>query len=412
MKKSLKAVVLFTIILILIWIFYNTLSFVSLPNSISQNGIRGVENVRYSEQIAEARAYLKTIPDKINVPSFSVAVGLNGSVVWSEAVGFQNIKNKTSASPNTIYRIGSTSKAVTSTLVAKIFEEGGIDLEYSITDEIENYPKKEWSFTPRQLLSHSAGIPDYEDLKIHGLYSTLCNCKNYKSVTESLSIFNDVELQYKPNTNYEYTSMDFILLSAYLEEQTKKDFLSLLEEKLFDPLDMTNTFGDHSHNQKRNIATFYETKKNKYRNWKTFGFIPNDIDLSYKWAGGGIMSTPTDLVKMGNAILTDSIFLSANTKSIFFEPQMLNSGEINPQRYALGWRSYKEYKNDKFDKSVWMVHHGGVSKGSMNFLVLFPEYELVIDASINTRAEDFLIFWEEVMKLASFFLNQEIKKGY
>jgi CubicO group peptidase (beta-lactamase class C family) len=396
-------------ILILIGICYNAFSFVSLPESISKSSIRNVEDNRYSEQITGASAYLKTIPEKINVPSFSVAVGLKGSVIWSETIGYQDIKSNIPASPNTIYRIGSTSKAVASTLVAKIFEEGGIDLDYSITDEIENYPSKEWSITPRQLLSHSAGIPDYEDLSIHGLYSTLCNCKNYESVTESLSIFNDVDLQYEPNTNYEYTSMGYILLSAYIEELTNKDFLSLLNEKLFHPLNMTNTFGDHSLKEKRNIATFYETKENKYRKWKTFGFIPNEIDLSYKWAGGGIMSTPTDLVKMGSAILTDSMFLSANTKSIFFEPQILNSGEINPQRYALGWRSYKEYKNDKFDKSIWMVHHGGVSKGSMNFLVLFPEYELVIDASINTRTEDFLIFWEEVMKVASFFLNQEIR---
>ena len=159
---------------------------------------------------------MKTIPEKINVPSFSVAVGLKGSVIWSETIGYQDIKSNIPASPNTIYRIGSTSKAVTSTLVAKIFEEGGIDLDYSITDEIENYPSKEWSITPRQLLSHSAGIPDYEDLSIHGLYSTLCNCKNYESVTESLSIFNDVDLQYEPNTNYEYTSMDYILLLSLI----------------------------------------------------------------------------------------------------------------------------------------------------------------------------------------------------
>ena len=103
----------------------------------------------------------------------------------------------------------------------------------------------------------------------------------------------------------------------------------------------------------------------------------------------------------------DSTFLSSKTKSIFFEPQVLNTGIINPQLYALGWRSYTNYKNEEFDNDVWIVHHGGVSKGSMNFLVLFPDYNMVIDASINTKADDFLIFWEEVMKLASFFLNTE-----
>lgn len=161
-------------------------------------------------------------------------------------------------------------------------------------------------------------------------------------------------------------------------------------------------------NQKGMIASFYETSNDRYKKWKPFGFISKEIDLSYKWAGGGIMSTPTDLVKMRNAILLDSLFLSDDTKSIFFEPQKLSSGKVNPQRYALGWRSYNEYRNESFDKNVWMVHHGGVSKGSMNFIVMFPKYKLVIDASINTKADDFLTSWEEVMKLASFFLNDKM----
>ena len=49
--------------------------------------------------------------------------------------------------------------------------------------------------------------------------------------------------------------------------------------------------------------------------------------------------------------------------------------------------------------------HGGVSKGSMNFLVLFPDYNMVINASINARAEQFGYFWKEVLKLANIFIS-------
>ncbi len=52
-----------------------------------------------------------------------------------------------------------------------------------------------------------------------------------------------------------------------------------------------------------------------------------------------------------------------------------------------------------------MVHHGGVSKGSMNFLVIFPNYNLVIDASINARTREFSEFTKEVRVLANFFLE-------
>lgn len=363
----------------------------------------------HNKQILAAKKYLITIPNKIQVPSFSVAVGIDGKLVWSEAIGYEDIENKIPATPNSIYRIGSTSKAVTSTLTARLFEQNKINLDKDISNDIDNYPNKSWGFTPRQLLSHTAGIPDYEDLNLLGIYRTLCNCKNYTSVSEALDIFNTVELLFKPGTNYKYTSLDFVLLSQYLETITQSDFLSLLNNEIVTPLGMTNTFADNSIYQQKKTAMFYETKNNTYKPWPAFGLFNNKIDLSYKWAGGGLFSTPTDLVKMGNAILANDEFLSKNTKATFFTPQKLTNGQANPQHYALGWRSDHKYKHEQFKSDVWIVHHGGVSKGAMNLLILFPNHKLVVNASINTRTENFGVFWHEVMMLASYFIDDQTK---
>jgi len=375
------------------------LDFENLPNTVH------IFDKNYEKEITDAQKYLQTIPKKINTPSFSVAVGHKGKVIWSEAIGYQDIENKIPAHPNSIYRIGSTSKAVTSVLAARLVDKGQMDLETLITDEIANYPKKEWGFTPRQLLSHSAGIPDYNDLKLGGLYRTLCNCRNYTSVTEGLKVFNKVKLLYRPGSSFKYTSFDIVLLSAYMETITKTDFLSLLNTEVLEPLEMKHTFADHSKYQKDTIVTFYKTRDNTYKKWSAFGIFNKKIDLSYKWAGGGILSTPTDLVKMGNAVLTDRTFMSRGTNALFFEPQKLDNGELNPQHYALGWRSYYEYENEALNSKVWIVHHAGISKGAMNFLILFPEYELVINASINTRTDEFWTFGNEVIALAGFFIN-------
>lgn len=146
MKKSLKYLLVFIITLALIWLLYNTFSYSKLPKTVSQQSTVGYFDKNYSDNILDAQSYLKTIPEKINVPSFSVAIGINGNIIWSEAIGFQNIEKNTIANPNTIYRIGSTSKAVTSTLIAKLYQEGLIDLDYLISEEIENYPKKKMEF--------------------------------------------------------------------------------------------------------------------------------------------------------------------------------------------------------------------------------------------------------------------------
>ena len=129
------------------------------------------------------------------------------------------------------------------------------------------------------------------------------------------------------------------------------------------------------------------------------------------------------MVKMGNALLNDSTFVSKSTLKKFWTPQKLNDGSINEQEYALGFRSWLTYENQFLGDGktpYWMVHHGGVSKGSMNFLVIFPNYNLVLDASINARVKHFGDFAAEVRQLANIFLQsiernelpmyQEIKK--
>ena len=219
----------------------------------------GYQDLAYEKSIARSTEYIKTIPRKLNVPSFSVAVGINGQQVWSKAVGYADLDKKLQATTETAYRIGSSSKAVTSTLAAKLYEDDQFDLDKDLNGLIPNYPTKKWGFNAKQLLSHTAGFPDYKDLKINGIYSTLCNCKTYESVTESLNVFNNVDLLYEPGTQYSYNSFDIILASAYIEQLTGKSYLDVLNDQVLSPLNMQNTQGDHVANKDQPNTVFYET---------------------------------------------------------------------------------------------------------------------------------------------------------
>ena len=216
---------------------------------------------------------------------------------------------------------------------------------------------------------------------------------------------------YKPGTDFAYSTFDVNLASAFLEQTTQEVFPAYMQANVFQPLGMKDTYADHMRNQSEHFATFYEMENSRYREYHIFEQV-YDINLSYKWAGGGFISTPSDLVRLGNAWLTDSTFINPETKKEFWTPVKLANGKVNEQEYAVGFRSYLEYKNDLLDQgkqTYWIVHHGGVSKGSMNFLLLFPDYDLVIDASINARTASFADFSAEVHKLANFFLK-EIEK--
>ncbi len=73
--------------------------------------------------------------------------------------------NRKPATPHTQYRIGSTSKAVTATGIARLVNAGTLDLDALVGDTIINWPKKRWNFSTRQLLNHTAGVGNYEDFE-------------------------------------------------------------------------------------------------------------------------------------------------------------------------------------------------------------------------------------------------------
>jgi CubicO group peptidase (beta-lactamase class C family) len=414
--KKIKYAGILILIISLCYFGYYLFSWDELPNNRKYEKTTGISDSNFNKQIQVSSKKLEILVDSLNVPSVSIAIGVDNKIVWSEAIGYADLNNKIKATPKTTYRIGSTSKAVTSVAIMTLVQQNKLNLDHSVADILPDYPTKKWKFTTKQLLSHTAGFPDYEDLSSGGFY-TLLNFKQFNTVEEGLIVFKDVPLLFKPGEQFRYSSFDVVLASRVIEKISDQDFLTYLDNNIFQALKMDNIYGDHSNKKSEYEAEFYQTSSgNSYRGWHTFGIPHQDQNLSYKWAGGGLLSTPSDLVKMGNALLNDTSFVSVEVRNLFFEPQRLYSGEINEQKYALGWRSYYDHATEHLlgeDKPVWMVHHGGVSKGSMNLLCLFPNERVVIDVAINGRQKefDFSPFWYQVMDLVQPFLIKEYDRN-
>ena len=92
---------------------------------------------------------------------------------------------------DTLMRIGSTSKAVTATALARLIDASELSLDLPISEYSTNLPNEAWNLlTLRQLASHTAGLADYlRNGDRIGQLVTLCGCKHYTSVRDSLGIF-------------------------------------------------------------------------------------------------------------------------------------------------------------------------------------------------------------------------------
>ncbi len=410
--KFLVYLTLTLLLLIAAWMAYDYTTWEDYPISDVFPLYTEVSDQRYISRIDRAEERLIQIREELQVPSVSIAVSRDGTMLWSAATGYAHMdKAAALATPKSVYRIGSISKPLTATVAARLYDRRQLDLDKKIGHHIDNYPQKKWDFNLRQLLSHTAGIGNYEDFGPYGLFISLCNCTRFSTVSESLDVFNEVDLLYRPGTEYKYSTFDNSLVAAWMEQRTRKTFLDLVAEEIFTPLNMRDTYADHAPGREnpKSLVTFYERKAGTFREYRTLGLINHDIDLSYKWAGGGFLSTPSDLVRLGNAWLSDSTYLSQETKATFWAPQPLENGEENGDQYALGWRSEYAYQDSLLleGKKVWLVHHSGSTKGAMNLLFLFPEYKMSMDVAINAQATSMKEFWESVLSIADLFLKEE-----
>ena len=355
---------------------------------------------KYKEPASKALDLITKHKLAINAPAISAAVSIDGKLVWSGASGWSDIENKVPVTTNTQFRIGSTAKALTGTALARMFDAKMIDLDSKISVYMDNLPNDNWqNITSRQLASHMAGLPHYkENTDYLGLYKTITLSSRYEQVEQSLSVFDGSELLFKPGTQFSYSTLGTVLLSAVMENAANTPYLEIMKKQVFEPLNMTATMAEFQGEHSKNLAKFYWNNKgrsNSVRQWR-------DVDLSHRLAGGGFISTSSDLVKMGCAFL-DNEFISEKTRDIFWTPQTLPDGSETPNGYSLGWRVLTREIDTKIGE-ITFANHGGVSRGAQSWLMVIPEHNMSIAVNINSNTKVFWDFGKVSMQILKPFL--------
>ncbi len=331
----------------------------------------------YRDIIISANKQLDAAISTHNFPALSIAIGHNGKLVWARAMGVQNLETQAPVKLDTKFRIGSVSKAVTATAAAKLVDENVLNLDDNIRETVPYFPQKQYDITPRQLLTHTAGIRHYEACFCFP-FDEYSNRQHHKDVKSAVSKFSKSKLLFKPGTAFSYSSYGFTLASAAMEGASGLSFDEIIKNKLTAPLGMNNTMREGLANG--DIAVPYDVRDNTYK--PAFS-----VDNSNKTAGGGFVSTPTDLVLMTQAILQGEYISDDLRDDLFFTPQKLQNGEVNEQNYAFGWRSHMSSGTFNEDRKVMITHHGGVAMGGTAFLIMYPEYDISI-AIVTNRQMD------------------------
>jgi CubicO group peptidase (beta-lactamase class C family) len=329
----------------------------------------------WADGVSKGREIVRSALSEQNLPGMSVAVGVGDDIVWAEGFGWADLDASVPIAPDTAFRIGTASTALTSAAAGLLLEEGRLNLDEPIQTYVPAFPIKEWPVTLRQLMAHVAGVRN--DGGDEGpLLSSRC-----ERPAHALRAFADRPLLFEPGTRYRFSSYGWIVVSAAVEAAAGEPFLAVMRQRIFEPLGLRHTTADSSTEPAPNRATPYFPR---FAADPRYGLhLMRPLDYSCYAGSSVFVSTPSDLVRFGLAIMRGKLLQPA-TVQVLQTPQRLTSGEETG--YGLGWDLETVTVAGKETRSAG--HDGTLLGGPVSSLMTFPEHGIVVAVTSNISYAD------------------------
>jgi len=319
-----------------------------------------------------------------NLNSLSFCVVKKDSLLWTDALGYSDIKNNKLATPETRYLIASISKLITAVSVFKLIEEGKINLDEDINTylpfKVKNPHFPNNKITVKMLLNHSSSVSD-----------SYANNFNFYSWNEDSPIPLDIFIRdffeestqfcstknfynYTPGSLGNYSNIGYALLGYIVEVVSKQPFDLYSKNNIILPLGMTKTEWRLKNTPLDELAIPYSLTINTNKPHFTFPDYPN----------GGLRTTVIDLSKILRMLIMKGQYngvqiLNSNTVELMEKHTITFS--VGPEKLELGLGMYS---TDIKGKSL--LGHGGNEQGTSTGMHYDPVTQVGVIVFTNTTA--------------------------
>ena len=313
------------------------------------------------------RAYLA----QSRVPGAAVAVVAGGDVVWSEGFGLADVEQRVPVTRRTRFRVGSVSKLFAAATAMKLSETGRLDLDAPVQRYVPAFPAHAGPpVTARLLAGHLAGIRGYRASDF--ALGRNIDLTVFPTTDSALAIFRGDSLVAPPGSTYRYTTFGYTLLGAVVEGAAGEEYTTALHRLVLAPLGLAHTVPDRWDAVVAGRTRFYG-----YAGRDAAPVNESPVFVTYKWAGGGLLSTADDLARFGAAHLRPGFFSASGLRALF-TPQRTAGGALTG--VGLGWR----VGTDLTGRVVY--HHAGTIEGGRAALLVYPAEGVVVALLTNRTA--------------------------
>ena len=293
------------------------------------------------------------------VPGAVVAIVQGDRIAHLKGYGLANVETGEKITPDTLFRIGSTTKIFTAAAVLSLVEEGKLDLSKPISTYVKGLNPTIGSITTHQLLSHTAGLGDRGSG--HGSHDDAALGLTMRALKSDM-----VELT--PGEIFSYSSLGYWLAGFVLEEISGKPFADAVAERLFERCGMKDsTF------RPLMAMTFPMAQQHEGGPGKTPKVIRPFADEVNSWPGGSAFASGRGLVSFMSAFLNGG--LSAETVKHMATPHAAFPGSPDTN-YGYGLVT-------SIDRGVRTVSHGGARIGFGSMLTMAPDQKVGVAVVAN-----------------------------
>ncbi len=304
------------------------------------------------------------------VPGASVAIQQNGKILYSKGYGLANLEYDIPVEPTSIFHIASISKQFTAFSILLLQADGKLDMNDDIRKYIPEVPDFGTTITLKHLATHTSGMRDQWNLLVMAGWR-MDDVITKEHVLKLVS--RQEELNFEPGEEMYYCNTGFTLLAEVVARVSGKSFAEFTKERIFDPLEMTNTlfYDDHEKIVKNRAYSYHEAndgyKKSvlNYANVGATSLFTTVEDIS-KWAEN------FSEIKVGSK----EIIKTLNTRAI------LNNGDTIDAALGQFVGKYKGLNE---------IQHGGADAGFRSYFTRFPDQDFSVavfgnSASFNPRS--------------------------
>jgi CubicO group peptidase (beta-lactamase class C family) len=255
------------------------------------------------------------------VPGVSAILLRDGVAQIATAFGLADLERSTPATPTTNYRLASVSKQFTATAVLLLVADGRLTLDDPLAGFFAGAPPRWRHITLEQLLTHTAGLCDYENLIPPDTSAPLHDQDVLDLVRPHADGY------HAPGASFRYSNTGYCLLALIVAQVANRPFSAVLRERIFAPLAMTDTVAYE--------AGAADVPRRAY-GYSLCGqtWARTDQSLTSATLGdGGIYSSVTDLARWDAALATGQL-LPEPFQARMFSPHVATPDGV---AYGLGW---------------------------------------------------------------------------